>query len=154
MSTDLSPTQAFQDAAREWRASLRASVTPCPCCLHKPALRHYSLTPRMGLATIFLYHRREQPPIALSEFPVDLTRAGTLRKLVLWGLASAHGVYGCRITPLGELFARGEQNIAYTCAAAHGEPMYFGLVRVNIEQVLGPRHSWSELMAEPAAEPA
>jgi hypothetical protein len=137
-----------------WRLGLKAEVTACPYCQHRPLLRHYTVTPRMALATIFLYHRREQPAIPVSEFPHDLVRAETLRKLLLWGLASLDGIHGYRITKYGEAFATGRVFVSERCGAAHGHAMFFDGEPLLIEEVLGPRHSWEELMRSEATEAA
>jgi len=147
------------DTLEKARTSLLRDInqgTVCPCCDRYAKIYKRKLTSSMAYALILIYgYFKLANPTQWLHVEDHLKRIpgipssirGDFAKLVHWGLLEASGENGYyRITDWGRVFVEGEHFAARYVFIYNGVIMKFSEEETTIQEALGDRFSYAELM--------
>lgn len=162
--------------AREWLMQHRDDGAYCPCCGQFAKVYRRKLSSSMAYALVLIDRFFRETPHGWLHVPSYLTenvpakcgatfRGGDWAKLAYWGLlreqnrGDVHSIAGGpragyhRITDRGKLFVRGKIVVPKYVFVYDGEPMGFSEETTSIDDALGSRFDYQELMAASPPDP-
>lgn len=137
----------------------------CPCCGQYVKVYRRKINSTMARALLYIYKYFEHPDanewLHVADYLVKVKKDSTIAggdasKLRLWGLieplpskrqdgSNRVGYY--RITDLGKKFAEGKVKVSSAVYVYNQQVMGYDEQTVNIEQALGSKFNYAELMA-------